>query len=113
MPDRPPGSRLPHFLAAIYGLAIFYASLQPFAGWIPASPGAAHFLLGPWPTRWTRFDVLANTLAYVPFGFFVALIPQRRGRPVVVPYSCPRSRIRSPTASFNSLTNGPAPTRVA
>jgi len=81
MPDRPPRSRLPHFLAGIYGLAIFYASLQPFAGWIPPPPGAAYFLLGPWPTRWTRFDVLANTLAYVPFGFFVGLIPRHRSTP--------------------------------
>ena len=38
--------------------------------------------------------------------------PQRRGRPVVVPYSWPRSRIRSPISSSNSVGQGPAPTRV-
>src|SRR6516164_998342 len=42
--------------------------------------------------------------------------PQRRGRPVTVPYSRPVLRIRSPTPSgpsFNSVGNGPRPTRVA
>src|SRR3954469_18005328 len=39
--------------------------------------------------------------------------PQRRGRPVVVPYSPPAYRIRSPTSSSSSLGNGPEPTRVA
>src|SRR5699024_3345236 len=38
--------------------------------------------------------------------------PTRRGRPVVVPYSRPTSRIWSPTSSFNSVANGPSPTRV-
>ncbi len=64
---------LPHFLAALYGLSIAYASLQPFAPWIDPEPGTRFFLFAPWPTRWTRFDVLANVLAYVPFGFFVAV----------------------------------------
>src|SRR5699024_8957739 len=38
--------------------------------------------------------------------------PTRRGRPVVVPYSRPTSRIWSPTSSVNSVANGPSPTRV-
>src|SRR5207237_2408410 len=38
--------------------------------------------------------------------------PQRRGRPVTVPYSRPVRRMRSPTASFSSVGNGPRPTRV-
>jgi VanZ family protein len=75
--SRPP-SLLPHFLVAIYGLAIAYASLQPFAPWITPPPGAPFFLFAPWPPRSTRFDVLANAIAYVPFGFFVALVPRRR-----------------------------------
>src|SRR3954471_19598580 len=37
--------------------------------------------------------------------------PQRRGRPVVVPYSPPTSRSRSPSASSSSVGNGPSPTR--
>src|SRR5699024_2880347 len=38
--------------------------------------------------------------------------PTRRGRPVVVPYSRPTSRIWSPTSSFNSVGNGLAAIRV-
>ena len=68
MPERR-RSRLPHFLAALYGLAIVYASLQPFANWVGPAPGTPFFLFAPWPTRWTRFDVLANVLAYAPFYF--------------------------------------------
>jgi VanZ family protein len=68
---------LPHILAILYGLAIAYASLQPFAPWIPPPPGTPFWPLAPWPPKWTRFDVLANVLAYVPFGLFVALIPRR------------------------------------
>ncbi len=38
--------------------------------------------------------------------------PHRRGRPVVVPYSRPRSRMRCPMSFFCSVGIGPAPTRV-
>ncbi len=38
--------------------------------------------------------------------------PQRRGRPVVAPYSLPRVRMVSPTASAISVGKGPLPTRV-
>ena len=38
--------------------------------------------------------------------------PTRRGRPVTVPNSFPRVRIRSPISSCSSLGNGPDPTRV-
>ena len=36
----------------------------------------------------------------------------RRGRPVVVPNSCPISRNLSPSASKSSVGNGPSPTRL-
>jgi VanZ family protein len=68
---------LPHILAILYGFAIAYASLQPFAPWIPPPPATPFWPLASWPPKWTRFDVLANVLAYVPFGAFVSLIPQR------------------------------------
>ena len=68
---------LPQILALLYGLAIAYASLQPFVPWIPPPPGTPFWPFAPWPPRWTRYDVIANALAYVPFGLFVALIPQR------------------------------------
>ena len=38
--------------------------------------------------------------------------PQRRGRPVTVPYSCPSSRMCWPVASCSSVGQGPPPTRV-
>jgi len=75
-PSRP--SLLPHLLAALCAFAIGYASLQPFSPWIAPVPGTPFFLLGTWPFRWTRFDLAANALAYLPFGFFVALVPRRR-----------------------------------
>lgn len=76
--SRAPPSLLPHFLVALYALAIVYASLQPFAPWIAPAPGTPFFLFAPWPPRWTRSDVVTNAIAYAPFGFFVALVPRRR-----------------------------------
>jgi VanZ family protein len=74
-------SLLPHFLATLYGLAIVYASLQPFTNWMAPVPGTPYFLFAPWPPRWVRYDVVTNCAAYVPFGFFVALVPRRRSPP--------------------------------
>jgi len=71
-------SLLAHYLALVYGLAIVYASLQPFATWIAPAEGTPFFLFAPWPPRWTRFDVIANVIAYLPFGLFMALVPYRR-----------------------------------
>ena len=66
-------TRLPHVLATLYGLAIVYASLEPFSPWLPPPPGTPFFLFAP-PTRWVRGDVLLNVAAYLPFGLFVALL---------------------------------------
>jgi VanZ family protein len=71
-------TRLPHVLAALYGLAIVYASLEPFQPWLPPPPNTPFFLFGD-SVRWTRNDALLNVIAYVPFGLFVALM--RRGLP--------------------------------
>src|SRR4051812_11249253 len=38
--------------------------------------------------------------------------PTRRGRPVVVPNSCPREAMPAPMSSCNSVGYGPDPTRV-
>jgi len=78
IPPRSSPSLLPHFLVVLYGLAIVYASLQPFTPWIAPPAGTPFFLFAPWPPRWTRFDAIANIVAYIPFGFFVALVPRRR-----------------------------------
>jgi len=72
-------SLLPQFLATLYGLAIVYASLQPFINWLSPVPGTAYFLFAPWPPRWVRYDFIINVLAYVPFGFFVGLMPRAGG----------------------------------
>ncbi len=68
---------LPHVLAVLYGLAIVFASLQPFSPWIAPEPDTPFWPFAAWPPRWTRFDVMANLIAYVPFGVFVALGPRR------------------------------------
>lgn len=75
-PASPVRSVLPHCLALIYGLAIAYASLQPFGPWIAPPRGTPFFLFTTLPARFTRFDVLANVLSYLPFGFLMALVPR-------------------------------------
>ena len=74
-------SLLPHFLATLYGLAIVYASLQPFANWMAPVPGSPYFLAVPWPPRWVRYDLVTNGAAYLPFGFFVGLAARWRAPP--------------------------------
>jgi VanZ family protein len=78
MPSRPHSTQLPQYFAALYGLMIVYASLEPFSGWMASLPGTPFFLFASWPPRYTRFDVVINVIAYTPFGFFVALIGARR-----------------------------------
>jgi VanZ family protein len=70
-------SRLPHVLAALYALAILYASLQPFGDWLAPLPGSPFWLFGPDPARVPRADIVANALSYVPLGLFVALMSAR------------------------------------
>ena len=73
-------SRLPHFLATLYGLAIVYASLQPFTNWMGPVPGTPYFLFAPWPPRWVRFDIVTNCAAYVPLGFGTRMNRRRNQR---------------------------------
>jgi VanZ family protein len=73
MDDARPRTRLPHVLAALYGVAIVYASLEPFSPWLPPPPGTPFFLFAA-TSRFVRYDALLNVLAYLPFGFFVALL---------------------------------------
>ena len=61
----------------LYALAIVFASLQPFSPWIAPAPDTPFWPFAPWPLRWTRFDVIANLITYVPLGMFVALVPRR------------------------------------
>ena len=73
----PARTLLPHALALLYGLSIIYVSLQPFGEWMERAPGTPFFLFAPWPARWFRYDAALNVVAYLPFGFFVALLPRR------------------------------------
>src|SRR6185437_14795340 len=72
MDDATLRTRLPHVLAALYGVAIVYASLEPFSPWLSPPPGTPFFLFGA-TARVIRYDALLNVLAYVPFGCFLAL----------------------------------------
>jgi VanZ family protein len=69
-------SRLAHALAVLYATAIAYASLQPFGDWMAPLPDTPFWLLGQWPARPARFDLVANVLTYIPLGLFIALIPR-------------------------------------
>jgi VanZ family protein len=75
--DRTTRTRLPHALAALYALAVVYASLGPFGPWMAPPPATRFFLLA-WPARLPpRYDVVLNLLAYLPFGLFLAQWPRR------------------------------------
>ena len=92
--SEPHRTRLPHYLAVLYGLMIVYASLEPFSGWMAPLPDTPFFLFAPWPPRFTRFDIVINVIAYAPFGFLLALIggEQERARRGSQPRSAsPRS----------------------
>jgi VanZ family protein len=75
--QEPSGSRLPHALVALYAAAIAYASLQPFGNWIAPLPETPFWLVGPWPPRTTRFDLIANFATYIPLGLFASLMFRR------------------------------------
>ena len=76
--DREPRqSRLPHSLVALYAAAIAYASLQPFGDWMTPLPGTPFWMVGPYPPKTTRFDIIANFLTYVPLGLFASLLSRR------------------------------------
>src|SRR6185312_12555943 len=78
--QRSPRSRLPHVFAALYAAAIVFASLSPFGPWLAPPASAPFWALSP-DLRSTRFDWLVNVVAYLPLGFFAALVP-RRAHPV-------------------------------
>ena len=69
-----PKSRLALYLTLGYTLLVLYASLTPFSGWRDPGESALAFLSAPWPRYLTAFDLIVNVLAYVPLGFFAALV---------------------------------------
>jgi len=76
-------SRLALYLALGYTLLVLYASLTPFSGWRDPGESAFAFLSAPFPRYHAVFDLIINVLAYVPLGFFTALIFVPRVRPWV------------------------------
>ena len=65
--------RLRTYLAAGYVLFIMYASLSPFSGWQDQGLGFYEVLSTPLFARYTWFDIVANLLAYLPFGLLMGL----------------------------------------
>jgi VanZ family protein len=74
-------SPLARYLCTAYALLIIYASLHPFSGWRDNGVLPFAFLAAAPPRYVTTFDVVANLLAYAPFGFLavLALFPTLRG----------------------------------
>ena len=60
------------YLAGSYLLLIVYASLYPLTGWHDSGDDPLSFLRAPWPRYYTGFDLAANAIAYLPFGFLCA-----------------------------------------
>ncbi len=60
-------------LALVFALLIVYASLYPFDGWRDQGIVPWSFFNAPWPLYWSRFDLGANLLGYMPLGFLVSL----------------------------------------
>ncbi|MEN9887825.1 MAG: hypothetical protein RL758_2403 [Pseudomonadota bacterium] len=58
---------------------VVYASLYPFQGWRAQGIAPWAFLLAPWPTYWTGFDVFANLVGYAPLGLLLTLAVVRSG----------------------------------
>jgi VanZ family protein len=72
---------LARLLLALYVLLTAYATLYPLSGWRDPGVSPFAFLAAGWPKYLTAFDLLANVLAYVPFGLFcaAAVYPALRG----------------------------------
>jgi VanZ family protein len=74
-------SPLARILFGLYVLLTLYASLYPLAGWHDHGLSPFAYLTAPWPRYAGGFDVAANVLGYVPYGFLcvAALYPRVRG----------------------------------
>ena len=74
-------SPLARLLFVVYGLLVVYASLYPLSGWRDQGLSAFAYLTASPPRYVTAFDVVANLLGYLPYGFLcvLALYPRLRG----------------------------------
>lgn len=71
MKSRHHATHLARHLALLWALLIAYASLHPLGDFRDAGGDLLDFLSAPWPRYWTRFDVIANALGYLPLGFLL------------------------------------------
>ncbi len=68
------------WLALAYLVLVAYASLYPFTPWDwPDGLSALDALRLDWPRYWSRFDIWANALGYVPMGLLVFAAVWRSG----------------------------------
>ena len=70
------------YLTGSYLLLIIYASLYPLTGWHDSGGNPLGFLGATWPRYFTGFDLAANVIAYLPFGFLCAAALRRHLRPL-------------------------------
>lgn len=79
------GSPLARILFGVYVVLAAYATLYPLEGWRSHGLSPLAYLDAGWPRYVTAFDVVANVLGYVPFGFLcvAALHPALRGTAAV------------------------------
>jgi VanZ family protein len=66
----------------VYVVLVAYASLYPLEGWRDQGLSPFAYLSSPWPRYITLFDVAANILGYVPYGFLCVLALQPRFSPL-------------------------------
>src|SRR5437899_2323613 len=71
-------SPLARILFTVYIALVVYASLYPLEGWRDHGLPLLAYLSAPWSRFVTGFDVAANLLGYVPYGFLcvAALYPR-------------------------------------
>jgi len=72
--------------ALAYLLLLADATLSPWTGWRDRGIDPFGYLIAPWPSYVTLFDVLVNVLGYVPVGFLLvfSLYPHVRGSAAVI-----------------------------
>jgi VanZ family protein len=66
-------SRLVRYLAVVYVLLVFYASLYPFEPWRPFATSPFAYLFEPWPRYYSAADVAINIIGYLPLGILLTL----------------------------------------
>lgn len=76
---RRPHSRVPLYFAVQWLGIIAVVSLYPFSGWTDSGEPLFDFLFYPLPYYNIAFDNAVNILAYMPYGFALALVPRRWG----------------------------------